>query len=143
MILCKASEIGKIIVNKCLSKNMKINTQKLEKLLVLSQIEYIKRTNKKLFKEDIYVWDCGVVIPEVDKDFMKYAIQFDEPQAEYILLLEEQENAINYVIDTYGNMDSFDINNLKIIQDIIALAIDYDNKKLIPLVALHGKFLYH
>ena len=34
-LMCKASEIGKIIINKCLNKGVFINTQKLQKLLVL------------------------------------------------------------------------------------------------------------
>ena len=83
-IMCKAAEVGKIVINKCIDRKLFINTQKLQKLLVLMQVECIKRSNKVLFKEDIVVWNCGVAIKEVDIEFASEAIGFSSKQQEYI-----------------------------------------------------------
>ena len=62
------------------------------------QIEHIKRVKTALFPQDILVWDCGVVIEEVDQGFIQYAIEFTEKQTEYISLLQEQEKTVEYVL---------------------------------------------
>ena len=51
--MCMACEFGKIVINKCLERNIFINTQKLEKLLVLMQIEHKERVKKVLFPEAV------------------------------------------------------------------------------------------
>lgn len=55
------------------------------------------------------MWDCGVVIEEVNQGFIQYAIEFKEKQIEYISLLQEQEKTVEYVLKIYGDMDVFDI----------------------------------
>ena len=121
--LCKASEVGKIVVNKCLERNIPINTQKLEKLLVLMQLECIERSGKLLFPEDIVVWRSGVAIEEVDKDFMQYATGFDvKPQPEYIALLDKELESVEYILDSYGDKDAFELNELPIIKELICKA---------------------
>lgn len=138
---CMAEHIGIIVVNKCLKRNIFINTQKLEKLLVLMQIEHMKRVKKKLFPEDIYVWKCGVVIEEVDSSFAKYAIECTEEQEELILLLEEQEKTINYVLEVYGNMDAMEINELPEVQKLISMSISVNGEKVIPSDIMLGMYL--
>ena len=54
-IKCMVSEIGKIVSNKCLNQNISLNTLKLERLLILMQIEYIRTTRKAFFQESIVV----------------------------------------------------------------------------------------
>ena len=66
-IMCKAAEVGKIVVNKCIDLNLPIDVQKLQKLLVLMQVECIKLSSEPLFREDIVIWNCGVAIKEVDE----------------------------------------------------------------------------
>lgn len=100
-----AGEVGKIVVNECLKRNIFINTQKLGKLLVLMQIEHMSRVKTALFPQDILVWDCGVVIEEVDQGFIQYAIECKEEQIEYILLLDEQMKTVEHVLKIYGNWD--------------------------------------
>lgn len=121
IIMCKACEVGKIVVNKCLSKGIFINTQKLQKLLSLMQIECVKRANKILFKEDIVVWDCGVAIKEVDTEFCSEAIEFKEEQVEYITLLDKEEESVDFIICNYGNLSAFEINELPEIQGLIKI----------------------
>lgn len=57
-------------------------------IVVVLQIECIKRSGKPLFKEDIRVWDCGVAIKEVDDIFSEYGEGFSERQDGFIILLE-------------------------------------------------------
>ena len=108
MILCKASEVGKIVVNKCLARGIPINTSKLEKMLVLMQLECLELSKKPLFTEDIVFWECGVSIPKVDADFLCNAIGFTEEQTSYIILLEKEEEAVEYVLKRYGHMNFFE-----------------------------------
>lgn len=120
-IMCKAAEVGKIVVNKCLDAKIFINTQKLQKLLVLMQIECVRRSNKVLFKEDIVVWDCGVAIKEVDFEFSAEATGFSEHLPVYIALLDKELESVNYILEKYGNNSAREISQLEIIHELISL----------------------
>ena len=120
-IMCKAAEVGKIVINKCIDQEIFINTQKLQKLLVLMQVECIKRSNKALFKEDIVIWSCGVAIKEVDVEFASEATGFFYKQQEYISLLDKELESIDYIIEEYGHCNAYEINQLKEIQDLYEL----------------------
>lgn len=122
-IMCKAAEVGKIVVNKCLDRGLSINTQKLQKLLVLMQIDCIRRSGKPLFKEDIRIWNCGVAIKEVDDEFTLYAEKFTEHMCEFILLLTAEEKAVDSVISEYGDLDAYDLNKLADVQKVISLGV--------------------
>ena len=141
IVMCMAGEIGKIVVNKCLERNIFINTQKLQKLLVLMQIEHMQRVKTALFPQNILVWDCGVVIEEVDQGFIQYAIEFKEKQFEYITLLEEQEKTIDHVLNIYGDMDAFDINELSAIQFLVSKSLSIDGRRVIPSNIMLGFYL--
>ena len=141
LVMCMAGEIGKIVVNKCLARNIFINTQKLQKLLVLMQIEHMKRVKTALFPQDILVWDCGVVIEEVDQGFIQYAIEFTEKQTEYISLLQEQEKTVEYVLKIYGDMDVFDINELPAIHSLVSKSLLINGRRVIPSNIMLGFYL--
>lgn len=121
-IMCKAAEVGKIVVNKCLDKDIFINTKKLQKLLVLMQVECIKRSGKALFKEDIVIWSCGVAIKEVNSEFSTEIVRFTQPQIEYIPLLRKEEESIDFILDKYGKMSASDINQLSIVKELSSLS---------------------
>ncbi|MGN1299597.1 MAG: hypothetical protein ACI4UE_06430 [Candidatus Scatovivens sp.] len=140
-LMCMAGEIGKIVVNECLKRNIFINTQKLEKLLVLMQIEHMSRVKTALFPQDILVWDCGVVIEEVDQGFIQYAIEFKEEQIEYISLLDEQLKTVKQVLNVYGNMDALDINELPAIQTLISKSLLINGRRIIPSNIMLGFYL--
>lgn len=131
IFMCKASEIGKIIVNKCLKEKIEINTQKLQKLLVLIQVECIKDSGFPLFSEDIRVWDCGVAIKEVDEDFRRFGTQFTVEFEENIVLLDSEMEYINNIIDTYGNLTASQLNLLPINQKVISMGIK-NEKDAVP-----------
>jgi uncharacterized phage-associated protein len=141
MILCKASEVGKIVVNKCLARGIFINTRKLERLLILMQLECLERSKKPLFTEDIVIWKSGIAIPKVDADFLCNAIGFTEEQTPYILLLEKEEEAVEYVLKEYAYMDSFELDLLYAIKNLEILAIEMNGERVVPLIALQGKYL--
>ena len=65
IVMCMAGEIGKIVVNKCLERSIFINTQKLQKLLVLMQIEHLERVKKELFSEKITSFNDNSGVIEV------------------------------------------------------------------------------
>lgn len=127
-IMCKASEIGKIIVNKCLQNGIEINTQKLQKLLVLVQVECIKDSGFPLFSEDIRIWDCGVEIKEVDEDFRQFGTQFTTEFNENIVLLDSEMQYIDNIINTYGSLTASQLNALPINQKVISMGIKHENE---------------
>lgn len=142
-IMCKAAEVGKIVVNKCLSANLSINTQKLQKLLVLMQVECIKRSGKPLFKEDVRIWKCGVAIKEVDEEFRNYGEGFDSHQEEFITLLEAEEKSVDCILERYGQKDAFELNLLPENQKVIRLGVKIEGAT-VPHVSyqiLMGAFL--
>lgn len=127
-IMCKVAEVGKIVVNKCIDRNLFINTQKLQKLLVLMQIDCIRRSQKPLFKEDIRIWECGVAIKEVDVEFSSYGEKFDNVRLEeFISLLDAEEDSVDYILDKYGHLDAFELNLLEDNQKVIQLGVIADN----------------
>ncbi len=122
-IMCKASEVGKIVINKCIDLNLPIDVQKLQKLLVLMQVECIQRSGKQLFKEDIRVWDCGVAIKEVDEDFRFNKTAFKEKNQEYINLLDVEEACVDYILREYGEKNAFELNALYVNQNVLKLGV--------------------
>jgi len=141
LVMCMAGEIGKIVVNKCLARNIFINTQKLQKLLVLMQIEHMKRVKTALFPQDILVRDYGVVIEEVDEGFIQYSVEFKEKQIEYIVLLDEQEKTVEHILRTYGDMDAFNINKLPAIQTLVSKSLLINGRRIIPSDIMLGFYL--
>jgi uncharacterized phage-associated protein len=135
--MSSASEIGKIVVNKCLDKKLFINTQKLQKLLVLMQIECVKKSGFPLFLEDIRVWDCGVVIEEVDKHFRPQGRVFKEKLPISVILLNSEEKYVDNIINKYGSMSADELNSLLIIQKIISWCETNDKNK-IPFITVES-----
>lgn len=125
-IMCKAAEVGKIVINKCIDANICIDTQKLQKLLVLMQVECIKRSGRPLFKEDIRKWDCGVAIKEVDEEFRGIGGDFTEKQQEYIVLLEQEEKSVNYILQQFGDKGAIELNELPTNQKVLAMCETFE-----------------
>lgn len=125
----KACEIGAIVVNKCLDRGFNINTQKLQKLLVLMQADYIKRTHETLFDENIIIRDCGIMIDSVDFAFLKYAIEFTEKQTEYICLTGAQERSVDAVLDKYGTCNAMELHALPQLQYVVKLGLKQPQSK--------------
>jgi len=114
-IMCRACEIGKIVVNRCLQREMSINTQKLQKLLVLMQGVYLVHPDNEkkepFFEESIYLNSNGFIIQEVDMFFKPYAVTFNEPLTEYISLVDTKSKVVDLVLNRYGHCTTLEINN--------------------------------
>ena len=117
-ILCRASEKGKIVVNNCLDRGIKINTLKLEKLLVLMYGKLLSKYEKKLFNQNIICTSNGVKIKEVDNDFMQYCVGFNNKLPEYISLLQSEEYVMNDVLEEYGNLSASELNELYLLKTL-------------------------
>ena len=128
-IMCKAAEVGKIVVNRCLNRGLSIDVQKLQKLLVLMQVECIKRSGKPLFTEDIRIWDCGVAIKEVDEEFRNTGFAFINHQVEYINLLECEGKSVDSILEIYGDKDALELSALPTNQKICRLALATSDTK--------------
>lgn len=141
IFMCKVCEIGKYVVNKCLARNIFINTQKLEKLLVVMQIEHMVRVKKELFPENILIRKCGVVIKEVDEGFVNYALGFEKELEPFIILLEEQQNTIERVLEQYGNLSTYEINELPEVQYLVARSVLVNGEKVICPKIMQGFYM--
>ena len=143
-IKCMVSEIGKIVSNKCLNQNISLNTLKLERLLILMQIEYIRTTRKAFFQESIVVPNqYNTKIKEIDKDFLPYAVNMNMiPNnvrfCESINLLIKQEEIIDSVINKYGNLDSFELEKTLDIQLIHKISEELNFQNLQPQLIFYG-----
>ncbi len=129
--MCKACELGKVVVNRCLRKGYDIDTAKLQKLLVLMQGVHLARYNQELFPENVIMWPCGVAIKEVDVQFRSFSTGFKEELEIFIAVLDSENDVINYVIDKYGMKDVFELR-----QDpkLSALVIDYDDTRINEII---------
>lgn len=143
-LFCMASEIGKIVSNKCLKNNISLNTLKLEKLLILMQIEYIRKTRKLFFQESIIVSNQNDTrIKEVEDDFLEYAIDMSMISnnvrfCEYINLLMKQEEVVELVIKKYGNLDIFELEQTPDIQLIHKVSEELNTKNIQPSLIFYG-----
>lgn len=118
--MCKACELGKIVVNICIKNNIEINTAKLQKLLVLMHGEHLAKYSQPLFPENVLIWKCGVAIEEVDTQFREFGGGFTTEFPAKLAVLSSENQIIKNVLINYGNKDVFELNNdyrLKYLKD--------------------------
>ena len=68
-----AINVAKDIITYCRSKNIEVSNLKLQKLLYYAWVGYYRQTGKYLFKNRIYAWQLGPVVPTVYDTFCAYA----------------------------------------------------------------------
>ncbi len=108
--MCKACELGKIIINECYERNISISTAKLQKLLVLMHGEHLAKYEKTLFPEQVLCWGCGVAIKEIEIKFLLHNFSTKERLPQQIAILNSEEAVIDDVLDKYGHMDVLELN---------------------------------
>ena len=141
---CMATEIGKIVANKCLDNNVSLNTLKLEKLLMLMQVEYIRKTEKAFFQETIVVSNPhSTRIKEVEEDFLPYAVSMDmipndTKFCEYITLLTKQEEVVESIINRYGNLDTFELEETPDVQLLHKISEELNTQNIQPPLIFYG-----
>jgi len=85
-----------------------MNTKRLNRLIFLCEIEYMKlHEGKQLFEEKFYAWPSGPAIPAV---YVCYNLDCDELPAEGKPTSEEQE-IIDKVLSLTMKLDTIDLNN--------------------------------
>lgn len=134
-IMKKVYEVGKIVVNKCLDKGYFINTQKLQKLMVLMQLACVKKTGKCLFKEDIVIWTCGVAIKEVDAAFRQYSTGFTTKMEPFILLLDKENESVDEIIELYGAYSTPELKTLEEMRELCSLGVKAEEQQVEHITA--------
>lgn len=66
-----ASSVAEYVLAKYAEKNVSLSNLKLQKILYFLQAEFLVRTEKPLFPDEILAWDIGPVVPSV---YQKYRI---------------------------------------------------------------------
>ena len=125
--MCKASEVSKVIINKCLSRGFSLTAPKLQKLLVVMQGKCLSEHDKELFKEEVLAWSCGVAVKEVNSDFKNYDFKNSKGLQAYVVLLDYEDKIIDEVLDKFGDKDA------------ITISADYRLSKLVKMFYEEGK----
>jgi len=131
-ICCIASEKGKKIVNKCIDNNIEINTLKLEKLLILVHGKMLSMYQKPFFNENVIATKHGLMIKEVDRDFIRYVFRCNEKLVEYICLLDDEEEVVNSVLREYTNRDGLDLNSVIELKVLSEICYEEGKKNIVP-----------
>ena len=96
-----------------------ISNLKLQKLLYYAQGVHLAITGDKLFKDDIYAWKHGPVIPEVYEIYKKYKgnpIEIGIEDSDYQLTKEveadkEAADTLEFVFNEYGQYSAWGLRN--------------------------------
>ena len=145
--LCEVCEKGKIVINKCLDKGYAINTEKLEKLLILMQGTMLAKYNKPLFRQDVVAVDVGLVVKELSRQLLVYEEKigkgFTENFGIYIALLQIEEQVMDEIIDKYGMLDFFELNSEEKIKRMVELCYTEGHKNIVPHELMRELFFYY
>ena len=131
-IMCDASEKGVYVVNRCLEKGLKINTIKLEQLLIIINGTMLSLTETPFFSQNVTAHKHALLIKEVDEDFISSAIRFKEKKEEYIVLLDSEQKIIDSVIDKYGALDFFELRRQKTLRCLREICYNADKENDAP-----------
>lgn len=98
-----AIEIARFIITYCTTKETPVSNLQLQKILYFLQVAYVKR-GFPLFREEIYAWQHGPVVPEVYYMFSGYGAskiqsiyttEIDQETQSYIIPIIEHFRQIN------------------------------------------------
>lgn len=67
------SDIARFFVRKYIADGNPATNMKLQKMLYYAWVEYYKKTQNYLFRDDIYAWKYGPVVPKVYREYRIYA----------------------------------------------------------------------
>ena len=89
-----------------------ISNLKLQKLLYYMQGFHLAFFEKPLFKEEIHAWQYGPVVPEVYSHYRENGNRGILPEAEVIVLKDEEEELFDKVFSVYGDYSALGLMNL-------------------------------
>ena len=139
-----AVEYSKAIVNGCLERNLEINTNKLEQLLILMQGKMLTENGRPLFTNNIVATKTKVYIPDVDKAFVEYAVGCHEKQYETVAFLDDELEIVEETLDWYAEIGPEFLENntyLKFL-DQKALKTTKSEQQVVPNEFIENVFLF-
>lgn len=142
-IMCEASEKGVYVINKCLEKGYQISTIKLEQLLILMHGTMLSLYQRPFFRQNVVARSHALMIDEVDKNFLAFAKEFKERIPECICLLQNEEKVMDHIIEKYGNIDFFELNNRKDLTVLRNLFSKQGESVIVPNEAIEKVFDYY
>ena len=142
-IMCEASEKGVYVVNKCLEKGYQISEIKLEQLLILMHGTMLSLYQRPFFRQNVVAIPQTLMIEEVDKNFLVFTKEFKERIPERICLLQDEEKVMNHIIEKYGNIDFFELNNRKSLTVLRNIFSKEGEKVIVPNEAIEKVFDYY
>lgn len=144
-VMCEVSEKAVCVVNKCLDKNIYINTSKLHQLMIIIHGTMLSKYQKTFFKEDVYATDIRLVIKELENDCLNKKILFEERIEEYICLLQNENEIIDIIIEKYADKDFLEIGREKVLSQLREFCYDEENKTigLVPNELIEKTFDYY
>jgi len=142
-ILCDVSEKSKIVVNRCLDLGYEIGVWKLEQLMIIIQGIMLVKYNKPFFEEKIISVTSGLVIRQIERDFIVYTLRFNEKLPEYIYLLEDEEEIVDEVIKKYGDKDYYDLKNSNKIKLLSEICYEKTKMNCVPNEMIKQVFEYY
>lgn len=104
--------IGEIIVNKCLDRNLEINTSKLMKLLYYMQKLHLQKYGETMFSDEIVATINGPYVDSVATYFIEGRLGFKTKCQKRIVLFDSHEDVVNTVLEKYGNISPIDLMKL-------------------------------
>lgn len=142
-ILCGASEKGKIVVNRCLEKGFFINTLKLQKLLILIHGSMLETYQLPFFSQRVIAKPQGLIIPEVDRELIRYTVEFKEKFLEQVSLLEQEEKIVSDIIENFGNYDIARLNEVTVLKVLKGLCYNGYSTNNVPRELIKEVFTDH
>ncbi len=144
-LMCEVSEKAVCIVNKCLDKNISINTSKLHQLVILIHGTMLSKYQKSFFTENVYATDIRLVVKELEQDCLMGKISFEERMPEYICLFQKEEQVIDAILEKYADVDFLEIGKEKVLRQLREFCYDEENKTigLVPNELIEKTFDYY
>ena len=113
-------EMNKFNIGKHLTERVFLSTKRLQKLLYLCDIEYMKRNNgQPMFGDDFYAWPSGPVIPNVYSELMIYQDGLLKPKygKSPLMLSKKNKTMIDLVLESTKDLDTIDLVNMSSVVD--------------------------
>ena len=67
------SDVARFIVRKYIEDRNPVTNMKLQKMLYYAWVRYYQRSGEYLFRDCIYAWKYGPVVPKVHREYRIYA----------------------------------------------------------------------
>ncbi|WP_373845414.1 Panacea domain-containing protein [Clostridium sp.] len=108
--MCRAIDIAKYIINRCIDIGRPISNLQLQKILYYVQGEFMKKNDgETLFQDNIEAWQYGPVVRDVYYAFNNYSSSNIITRQDRIELDECVKDIINPVIDSKSKLSAWDL----------------------------------